>query len=44
MSVRVVLASRNAHKLIELRRILEQVGLDIDLVGTDEFPDLPDVD
>jgi XTP/dITP diphosphohydrolase len=44
MSVRVVLASRNAHKLIELRRILEQVGLDIDLVGTDEFPDLPDVE
>ena len=44
MSVRVVLASRNAHKLIELRRILEQVGLDIELVGTDEFPDLPDVD
>ena len=44
MSVRVVLASKNAHKLIELRRILEQVGLDIDLVGTDEFPDLPDVD
>jgi len=44
MSVRMVLASKNSHKLIELRRILEQVGLDIDLVGTSEFPDLPDVD
>lgn len=43
MSVRMVLASKNTHKLIELRRILEQVGLDIDLVGTSEFPDLPDV-
>ena len=40
----MVLASKNAHKLIELRRILEQVGLDIDLVGISEFPDLPDVD
>lgn len=44
MTVTVVLASRNAHKLIELRRILEQVGLSIELVGTDEFPDLPDVE
>ena len=44
MSVRMVLASKNAHKLVELRRILEQVGLDIDLVGISEFPDLPDVD
>jgi XTP/dITP diphosphohydrolase len=40
----MVLASKNSHKLIELRRILEQVGLDIDLVGTSEFPDLPNVD
>jgi XTP/dITP diphosphohydrolase len=44
MAVRVVLASKNAHKLIELRRILEQVGLAIELVGSDEFPDLPDVE
>jgi XTP/dITP diphosphohydrolase len=27
-----------------MRRILEQVGLDIELVGTAEFPDLPDVE
>ena len=44
MSVRLVLASRNAHKIIEMRRILTELGLDIELVGTDEFPDLPDVE
>ncbi|NQW73594.1 MAG: non-canonical purine NTP pyrophosphatase, partial [Actinobacteria bacterium] len=43
MSVRVVLATRNAHKVIELRRILDEAGIDIELVGTDEYPDLPDV-
>ena len=43
MSVRVVLATRNAHKVVELRRILDEAGLDIELVGTDEYPDLPDV-
>jgi XTP/dITP diphosphohydrolase len=43
VSIRVVLATRNAHKVIELRRILEEAGLDIELVGTDEYPDLPDV-
>ena len=44
MSVRVVLASRNRHKIIEMRRILMELGLDIDLAGTDEFPELPDVE
>ena len=41
---RVVLATRNAHKLEEMRRILADAGLDIDLVGTDAFPDMPDVE
>jgi len=41
--MRVVLATRNAHKLIEMRRILDEAGLEIDLVGTDEFPDLAEV-
>lgn len=41
---RVVLATRNAHKLEEMRRILDEAGLDIDLVGTEAFPDLPDVE
>lgn len=41
MTVRVVLATRNAGKIAELRRILAH--LDVDLVGTDAFPDLADV-
>jgi XTP/dITP diphosphohydrolase len=43
MTARVVLATRNAHKVAELRRILAEAGLAVDLVGTDEYPDLPDV-
>lgn len=41
--MKVVLATRNQHKVAELRRILASANLDVDLVGTDEFPDLPDV-
>jgi XTP/dITP diphosphohydrolase len=41
--MRVVLATQNAHKLVEMRRILDEAGLDIELVGTDQFPDLTDV-
>ncbi len=42
---RVVLATRNAGKVAELRRILAEVpGLDVSLVGLDEYPDLPDVE
>jgi len=40
---RVVLATRNAHKVVEVRRILAEHGVEVDLVGTDAFPDLPDV-
>ena len=40
---RVVLATRNAHKLGELGDILVEAGLDLDLVGVGEFPDVPDV-
>jgi XTP/dITP diphosphohydrolase len=43
MTRRVVLATRNAHKVEELRRILGDAGLDVDLVGMDAFPDVPDV-
>ncbi len=39
----VVLATRNQHKVEELRRILATVGLDVELVGTEQFPDLPQV-
>jgi len=41
--MRVVLATQNSHKLVEMRRILDEAGLDIELVGTDQFPDLTDV-
>ena len=43
MTTRVVLATRNQHKVAELHRILNGAGLDVELVGTEEFPDLPDV-
>ena len=41
MTVTVVLATRNPGKIEELRRIL--AAYDVDLVGLDAFPDLPDV-
>jgi XTP/dITP diphosphohydrolase len=44
MTQKLVIASRNDHKIQEMRRILEQAGLDIELVGIAEFPDLPDVE
>ena len=40
---RVVLATRNAHKVGELRAILAELGVDVDLVGVTEYPDVPDV-
>ncbi|MCX4748793.1 RdgB/HAM1 family non-canonical purine NTP pyrophosphatase [Kitasatospora sp. NBC_01287] len=40
---RLVLATRNQHKVAELRAILGAAGLDIDLVGADAFPEIPDV-
>ena len=43
MRVPVVLATRNPGKITELRRILDDAGLDIDLQGTDRFPSMPDV-
>ena len=36
-NTRVVLASRNAHKVVEVRRILADAGLDVNLVGLDEL-------
>ncbi len=45
MSARLLLATANAKKLVELQRILDQsLGTArIVLVGLDEFPDYPDV-
>ncbi len=44
MTTKVVMASRNEHKIDEIRRILDAAGLNLELVGIKEFPDLPDVD
>ncbi len=43
MAATVVLATRNAHKLSELHRILVAHGLDVDLLSVADFPDVPEV-
>jgi XTP/dITP diphosphohydrolase len=40
--VRALLATRNAKKLGELRRILAATGADVELVGLDDVPAYPD--
>jgi XTP/dITP diphosphohydrolase len=40
---RLVLATANSHKLLELTRILAGGRVDVDLVGLGEFPGAPDV-
>lgn len=40
---RVVLATRNEGKVAELRRILAEVA-DVELVGLDAYPDMPEVE
>jgi XTP/dITP diphosphohydrolase len=40
---RLVLATANPHKLIELTRILAAEHVNVDLVGLGEFPGAPDV-
>jgi XTP/dITP diphosphohydrolase len=40
---RIVLATRNAGKITELRAILADAGLAHELVGAEEFPEVPDV-
>ena len=42
-AVRLILATRNAHKVGELRAILGAAGLDVELVGADAYPEVPDV-
>jgi XTP/dITP diphosphohydrolase len=41
VSTTVVLATRNAGKIAELRRILAEY--DVELLGLDDFPDVPEV-
>jgi XTP/dITP diphosphohydrolase len=43
MTRRLVLATRNAHKVGELHAILTASGLDVELVGADSYPEIPDV-
>jgi XTP/dITP diphosphohydrolase len=42
---RIVLATRNAHKISELQAILDELigDLDLEIVGVSEFPDVADV-
>ncbi|GAB3126831.1 RdgB/HAM1 family non-canonical purine NTP pyrophosphatase [Streptomyces calidiresistens] len=40
---RLVLATRNAHKVAELRAILGEVGVRRELVGADAFPEVGEV-
>lgn len=40
---RVVLATRNAHKVTELSRILAATGVEVSLVGLDAYPEMPEV-
>jgi XTP/dITP diphosphohydrolase len=43
MSPRIVLATRNAKKLAELDRLLRAEGLEVEILGTDAFAELPDI-
>ena len=40
---RLILATRNAGKITELRAILADAGLNHELVGAEAYPDVPDV-
>ncbi|MET9292854.1 RdgB/HAM1 family non-canonical purine NTP pyrophosphatase [Streptomyces sp. NPDC003077] len=40
---RLILATRNAGKVTELRAILAAADLDVELVGADAYPEVPDV-
>ncbi len=43
LAARVVLATRNPHKLLEVSRILAEAGLGVHLVDLEGFPDVPEV-
>lgn len=43
MPDRLVLATRNHHKVAELRAILAAAGIRHELVGADAYPQIPDV-
>lgn len=43
MSHRLVLATRNPGKIAELRRILGEAGVEIELIGLETYPEAPEV-
>src|ERR1700760_39124 len=43
MTDQLVLATHNASKVVELRRILASAGVPVELSGLDEFPGAPEV-
>ena len=43
MGNRLIVATRNSGKLIELRRILDAGRVPVDVGDLDEFPDMPEV-
>ena len=43
MSPSIVLASRNQKKVSELRRILDSVGLELQVLGSESFSGLPEI-
>jgi XTP/dITP diphosphohydrolase len=40
---RIVLATRNDHKVVEVQRIFEHAGIAVEILGTETFSDLPDI-
>jgi XTP/dITP diphosphohydrolase len=40
---RIVLATRNAHKVVEVQRIFADAGIATEILGTETFRDLPDI-
>lgn len=42
--MKFVLATRNSHKATELKRILEELNLDCELLTVADFPDAPEVE
>ncbi|GAB6898641.1 hypothetical protein JCM9957A_17310 [Kineosporia succinea] len=41
--MKLVLATHNAGKVVELRQILADAGVEAELLGMDAFPDVADV-
>lgn len=42
MSRRIVVATNNAKKLTELRRVVDAAGLDVEFLGLSDFPSYPE--